>query len=416
MTKKDSTMSAANWFSIYLKPRILLIVILGFASGLPRALSASTLGFWLTEAGISKTSIGLFSVIAIPYTLKFLWSPLVDGGRIPLLSRLLGQRRAWMLLTQTALIFSILALSMADPAIDAWRTAFFALLVAISSATQDIVIDAYRVEILRDEEQGPGAGSVVMGYRFGMLASGAGALSLAQHYSWQTSYEVMALLIGVCIMVVLLFAREPQKTEENIIPKSAGQWMEEYILHPFKDFMQRSHWVALLLFIVFYKFSDAFIGMMTPSFLSETGFTKDQVAAVAKLFGFVAAIVGSLAGGAMVVRLGLLRTLWAWARQLLSCLSAACAAANSPPRNMRCSVRLRRLAARGSLRPQAGLPRRSAGLHFLWSLLHLLSPAFFCCAGCRRGTLSLPKVRIRRLKYPRRRAKVRDAGDRHLIF
>ncbi|MFW0777731.1 MAG: AmpG family muropeptide MFS transporter [Rickettsiales bacterium] len=298
---------------LYLKPKMLAILCLGFASGLPLALTASTLSVWLAEAGVSKSAIGLFAAVATPYAFKFLWSPLVDGFRVPILCRLLGRRRGWLFATQLFLIAALLALGFADPAIDPWVTALAALMVAIGSATQDIVIDAYRVEILKPEEQGAGAASVVLGYRFGMIASSAGALFLAGAVGWTMTYFTMGLLLLIG-MAAAMWIGEPEgsteKTAEQKERSSAIRWLREHVIAPFADFMKREQWLAILLFILLYKLADAFIGIMTNPFLLEVGFSKEQIAAVVKLYGLFATIIGTFIGGALVYRLGIMRSLW----------------------------------------------------------------------------------------------------------
>ena len=300
--------AASNWLSVYGHRRILVILLLGFSSGLPLALTGSTLSIWLSEAEISKASIGLFAAIATPYALKFLWSPLMDGVRLPVLTASLGRRRAWLLTTQIALVIAIMLLAFASPHVDPWRTALFALIVAIASASQDIVIDAYRVESLPPEEQGAGAGASVLGYRLGMIASAAGALFAAQAYGWQASYFIMSSLMLVGILTTLFCSEPPASAELEKAPRKA--WLREYIIEPFTDFMTHKHWLALLLFIMLYKFSDAFMGVMTNPFLIEIGFTKVQIGTVVKLFGLWATIAGSVAGGIVVYRLGIVRSLW----------------------------------------------------------------------------------------------------------
>ncbi len=195
-------MTKERWKSaiaVYTDRRILVILFLGFSSGLPLALTGQTLSLWLREEGLSLTSIGLFINVTTPYALKFLWAPLVDKMPIPVLSRLLGRRRGWMILTQTCLIVSILGLSLTNPSTQIGLTALFAFLIAFSSASQDIVIDAFRVETCDEKNMAAGAASVVFGYRIGMLVSGAGALYLAEFQGWQISYEIMAgcILVGV---------------------------------------------------------------------------------------------------------------------------------------------------------------------------------------------------------------------------
>jgi MFS transporter, PAT family, beta-lactamase induction signal transducer AmpG len=299
-----------DWIAVYLQPRILAILALGFASGLPLALTASTLGVWLTEAGISKSAIGLFAAIGTPYALKFLWAPLIDATAFPVLTRLFGRRRGWMFATQIALIASLMLLGLADPAATPWATALLALLVAICSATQDIVIDAYRVELLTPEQQGAGAATVVLGYRLGMIASSAGALYLATYFGWQVTYWCMGGLIGIGMLAALL-AGEPQTGEKIPAQKrNFNQWIREAVIAPFADFIERPQWHLILLFILLYKLADAFMGVMTNPFLIEIGFTKEEIASVVKLYGLIATIVGSFVGGAMVANWGTTRTLW----------------------------------------------------------------------------------------------------------
>jgi PAT family beta-lactamase induction signal transducer AmpG len=300
-----------QFFSLYTQPKMVALLCLGFASGLPLALTASTLTAWLAESGVDKTSIGLFASVATPYALKFLWAPLVDGLQLPFFSRL-GRRRGWLIATQLALIISILGLGMANPAINPWLTGLAAFIVAFFSATQDIVADAYRVELLPVEEQGAGAASFVLGYRFGMIASTAGALYLATYTSWSVTYFIMGALLIIGIATVLITG-EPQanrKLKEDAQKKSVNEWLSANVIAPFADFMQRSQWLSILLFILLYKLADAFMGGMTNPFLLEIGFEKTQIASVVKVYGLIATIVGSFVGGAMIVRLGILRTLW----------------------------------------------------------------------------------------------------------
>ena len=297
--------------TVYRQPKILAILALGIFSGLPLALTASTLGAWLTEAHIDKTTIGLFAAVTTPYALKFLWSPLIDGTSFPILSRLFGRRSGWLMATQIALIITIAMLGLADPSISPWTTALCALFVAIASASQDIVIDAYRVELLHQEQQGAGAAAIVLGYRLGMIISAAGALYLASIMSWQATYLIMAAIMGLGILVVLAAGEPPMGQQPPpTYHGSAIQWVRDTVIAPFADFMTRPHWLAILLFILLYKLGDAFMGVMTNPFLLEIGFEKQQIATVVKLYGVIATILGSFIGGAMVYRLGTARTLW----------------------------------------------------------------------------------------------------------
>lgn len=294
----------------YFHSRFLIVLLLGFASGLPLALTASTLTAWLSEAGVTKTSIGLFAAVATPYSLKFLWAPFMDAVRFPLLCDMFGRRRGWILATQIALILSIIGLGFANPAINPWLTALAALIVAFCSASQDIVIDAYRVEILSKEQQGMGAAMVQYGYRFGMLASGAGALALADHISWFATYMAMAVVM-VMGMLIILFSPEPEASAEMALVKNRtfAQWLQDALLAPFADFMTHRHWILILLFIMLYKMGDAFLGIMTNPFLLEIGFTKTEIAAVVKLYGLVATLIGVFVGGVLTYRWGTVKTL-----------------------------------------------------------------------------------------------------------
>ncbi len=304
--------------ALYTNPRVLAVLFLGIASGLPLALVLSTLSVWLTEEGVSRTAIGFFAVVTTPYALKFLWSPLIDQLPLPFLTKLLGRRRGWMIFTQICLAASLVGLGLSHPAANPLYTAILAFLVAISSASQDIVIDAYRVEILEDEQQGAGAAMIVFGYRVGMLISGAGALFLAQYYGWFITYAVMAMFVGVGVVTVML-AGEPETglPEAPILaPQTRAlfvrieEWFVRAVINPFTDFMKRQGWVVILLFILLYKLGDAFAGIMTNPFLIETGFSKVEIATVVKTFGFVALMLGSFIGGAMVSKLGMIKSLW----------------------------------------------------------------------------------------------------------
>lgn len=289
-------------------PRFLLIGLLGFFSGLPLALTAGTLTAWLADAQVDRAAIGLFAAIATPYAFKFLWSPLMDGMSLPFLTRLLGRRRGWLLLTQTLLSLAIAAMGLTNPEINPWLTALMGIAVAALSATQDIVIDAYRVELLAPEEQGTGAAWVTFGYRIGMLVSGAGALAAADQLGWQATYFLMAAIMASSMLLTLI-APSPHTTAEKPATHTIAEFLRDYVIAPMRDFMTRRHWLAVLLFVVLYKLGDAFMGTMFNPFLLDIGFTKTQIAAVVKLYGLIATILGTFAGGWLVARIGTFRTL-----------------------------------------------------------------------------------------------------------
>ncbi len=302
---------ALTAFALYTRPRMLTILALGFSSGLPRALCAWTLAIWLARINIDIKSISLFAAVSLPYNLKFLLAPLVDGLRLPILSKWLGHRRSWLLTTQIALFFAIIMLAISDPLSNIWLTAVVALLVAFFSASQDIVVDAYRVEIMPSEQQGMGAAVAVLGYRLGMIASGAGALFIAKSVDWIFAYQAMALLMIIGIIATICCATPP--TESSYVyqkPKSLKQWINEYVIEPFTDFMKREYWFVIILFIVLYKLSDAFMGAMTGVFYVKIGFDEETIATIVKIYGVIASIIGSIIGGVIVVRLGIIRSLW----------------------------------------------------------------------------------------------------------
>lgn len=296
---------------MYADRRVLLILPLGIASGLPLLLTFSTLSAWLATAGVSRSAIGAFALVGTPYAFKFLWSPLIDRLPPPLP---LGRRRGWGITIQLALIAAIFALGYCDPKRDLRMIGVLAVLVAFLSASQDIVIDAYRVELLGQEQQGPGAGMVQTGYRIGMLIAGAGALMIAARASWFAAYASMAALIGVAMLVFLLAPEPPVRVE---LATSSGssrwdafrQWLTTAVTGPFADFMRRPLWVVILIFVLGYKLGEAMAGVMAMPLYISLGFSLEQIAAVSKLIGFFATIIGALAGGVVTARLGVIRAL-----------------------------------------------------------------------------------------------------------
>jgi len=304
-------------FGVYLDRRMLALFFLGFSSGLPRLLVSSTLSFWLSKEGLSIKTVGLFASTALPYNVKFLWAPLVDRFRLPFLADWLGLRRAWMVLSQVGLVGAIVALSKVDVGAEPLLTAQLAILVAVFSATQDIVIDAFRIEILKDEEQGAGAAMAVFGYRISMLVASAGALYLVAAFgSWSTAYLIMALFMSVGLVTTLLL-KEPEIEREQVRAQSSalGTLKEHFklgVFNPFADFLKRDGAFLVILFVVFFKFGEAMLGTMVNPFLYKSGlnFSETEIADISKTFGTVATILGIFAGGAAVRRLGLLRSLW----------------------------------------------------------------------------------------------------------
>jgi len=290
--------------AVYTDRRILLIAFMGFSSGLPLLLTLSTLSYWLAKLGVSKTSIGLFALVGTPYSFKFLWAPFLDQIRPPFL----GRRRGWALIIQLALALAILAMGMTDPALDPWWTALAVLVVAFLSASQDIVIDAYRIEILPEALQGAGAAATQVGYRFGLLAAGAGAVALADFVAWHWVFAGLALLMAVG-MATMLLAPEPAMPAA-IQRQSLARRLEMGVIEPFLDFLGRRGWLVILLFVLLYKFGEAVSGTMATPFYVELGFTGVEIAEITKIFGIVASLAGTLAGGLMVARVGIMRALF----------------------------------------------------------------------------------------------------------
>lgn len=279
--------------------RMLVALLMGFSSGMPLLLTGSVLQAWMKQDGVDLSVIGLFALVGLPYTLKFLWAPLLDRFTLPWL----GRRRGWLLLAQLALTASIAWLGLNNPAESPWLLAFVAFLVTFFSASQDIVIDAYRREDLTEEELGLGSSLYVNGYRLGMLLAGSGGLILADFFSFRTVYLLLAatMLVGI---VTTLLAREPKVAE------GSPATIREAVVQPFIDYFSRPEAMLILLFVLFYKIGDSMAQAMTTPFYLDVGFSTGEIGAVAKLFGFWATVIGGLIGGVMILRMGIYRSLW----------------------------------------------------------------------------------------------------------
>ena len=287
---------------------MLAILVMGFASGLPLALTGATLAVWMRQDGLSLTAIGLFALVGLAYNVKFLWAPLLDQVRLPWLGSRMGRRRSWTLFVQAALFAAILVLAGSDPAGAPLATAIAAVTVAFLSASQDVVIDAFRVELLDEREQGAGAAATQVGYRLGMVASGAGALYLAEFFGWAVAYSGMALLL-LPAMAVVWATPEPSVSPGRAGAQAPAQWLRAAFLDPLVDLARRAHWVPILVFILLFKLGDALAGVMTSAFYVDMGVSQIEIANVSKVFGVAATIAGVLAGGAIVYRLGVMRAL-----------------------------------------------------------------------------------------------------------
>jgi PAT family beta-lactamase induction signal transducer AmpG len=315
--------SFLNAVTIYLRPRVLVVLFLGFSSGLPLALSGTTLQAWMKTSNVDIRTIGLFAAVGIPYSIKFLWAPLTDAFDVPFVSPWLGRRRGWLILSQLLLIVAVVFLAFCDPAAPGF-IALAALMVATASATQDIVVDAFRVESLPEDEQAAGMASYVAAYRVGMLVSGAGALVLvdqlqAAGYSiataWTGTYLAMAALVTIGI-ITTVFAREPSVSAKAEV-EHARERRENPLgravktaVNAFVDFLSHDMAVVILAFVALFKLADALSSSMNTPFFLQIGFSLGEIAAISKGIGFAAMLLGGFAGGAVARALPLGRSLW----------------------------------------------------------------------------------------------------------
>ncbi len=302
MQQLPSNSTTHSWLStlkLFTNRRLLIIFLLGFASGLPLLLIGSTLQAWYTEAGINIVTIGALTLIGIPYTWKFVWSPLMDR----FVPAFLGRRRGWLLITQVILFLLIGMMAFMQPGLSPMLLAITALIVAFMSASQDIAINAYQTDILLSHERGPGSAMYVGGYRLAMYVTGGLALIMAQFMGWHLTYMLMAGLMFIGILATLL-APEPQYNQKP--PNTLGA----AVIEPFREFLSRKHAIAILIFIVIYKLSYAFILTMTPTFLlRDLGFSLADVGTVNKIVGISATILGVFIGGSLTARFGIFRAL-----------------------------------------------------------------------------------------------------------
>ena len=326
-----STPAKPSWrdaWHVYLEPASWRMLFLGFSAGLPLLLVLGTLSFRLREAGIDRSTIGFLSWVGLVYGFKWMWAPLVDRLPLPLLTKLLGRRRSWLMFAQCLVIVGLVGMGWCDPQSNLEPVVWFALLVAFGSATQDIALDAFRIESADTQHQAALAATYQTGYRLAMIWAGAGVLwvaarassvvpaapadvvaSVYQHLAWQTAYWVMAASMGVGLLTVL-FSSEPLAIE---LPpaRNAKEWLQSALVEPFADFIRRYQWqaVIILLLIAIYRISDVVMGIMANPFYVDMGYTKDEVAAVSKVFGVIMTLVGAFIGGVLSMRLGVMRIL-----------------------------------------------------------------------------------------------------------
>ena len=295
------------------------MLFLGFSAGLPLLLILGTLSFWLREAGIDRSTIGYLTWVGLIYAFKWMWAPLVDRLQIPLLTRLFGRRRSWLLFAQALIILGLVGMSTLDPKLALNSVVWCALLVAFGSATQDIALDAFRIESANSDHQAALAATYQTGYRLALIWAGAGVLWLAARAetgggydasAWQFAYLCMAASIGIGVITTLL-SKEPVKYELAKV-RSAKAWLYQTLIEPFAEFITRYRWHAVLILslIAVYRISDVVMGIMANPFYVDMGYTKDEVAAVSKVFGVVMTLVGAFVGGVLTLRFGVLRILF----------------------------------------------------------------------------------------------------------
>jgi len=315
--------------AVYREPPVIRMLFLGFSAGLPLLLVFGTLSFWLREAGVDRTTIGFVSWVALAYAFKWAWAPLVDRMPLPWLTARLGRRRSWLLASQLAVAAGLVGMAHTDPALRLQLLVVFALVTAFASATQDIALDAYRIESATVEKQAALAAAYQTGYRLAMIWAGAGALAVAARFDpseadyqvapWTIAYLVMAASMAVGIVTTLL-APEPDVAvpplpREGPVLQRIGSWLQGAMISPFADFLRRYRWHAVLLLalIASYRMSDVVMGVMANPFYRDMGFSKDEVAAVSKVYGVVMTLAGAFIGGVLSLRFGVARTLFAGA-------------------------------------------------------------------------------------------------------
>ena len=345
LNKKIISLRSA--YAVYFDPKVMTLLFFGFASGLPFMLVFSSLSFWLREAQVERAAIGFFSWVGLSYAFKWIWAPFIDRCSLPLLSHWFGRRRGWLLLSQCFIIVFLVCMSCTDPAVDLWYMAVFALGLAFSSATQDIVIDAYRIESAPDKLQAAMAATYQIGYRIAMIVSGAGVLAIAAFagsntdynlHGWKVAYLCMAAVFVIGIITTFVVSEPKIGSLQRPLEARAAHWLNHYdhlptmvkrpvawlygvVLCPFIDFFSRHRWHALLLLLLVgtYRISDIVMGVMANPFYHDIGFSKEQIASIIKVYGVIMTLVGASIGGILINRFGVMKILFVGA--LLSCLS-----------------------------------------------------------------------------------------------
>lgn len=327
------TSTSGRWaqsLGVYANPRVRAMLFLGFSSGLPFALVLTTLSAWLRQSGINRATIGTFSLVGLAYSLKYFWAPIVDRLPIPILGRL-GRRRSWMLLAQACIVIGLVMMATTDPVADVARMAMLAVFTAFASSTQDIAVDAYRIEAAEEKDQGGMAAAYQIGYQVALICAGAGALTAAAGYGWMTSYLIMAACAFIGIITTFVIAEPSARVDRAALPPEplverfeqyAAQWPQAprklvawlvgAVVCPFADFFQRKGMkigLPILLLIITFRFNYTTMGVAANPFYIDMGFTLKEIALVSKVYGVIMTMVGAVLAGVLVRRIGLLRTM-----------------------------------------------------------------------------------------------------------
>ncbi|GBU10076.1 muropeptide transporter [Gammaproteobacteria bacterium] len=303
-------------FRPYFTRSIIVIFVLGFAAGLPILMTLSTLTYWLSKFEVTKANIGLLALTGLPYTFKFLWAPFLDHFNIPLLSRL-GRRRGWLILLQSIIIAVFLSLSLLNPKDHIYLIAILIFTLSLASSSQDVIIDAYRIDSLEADQQAFGVSSYLMGYRLAMLIVGVGVLALSDFIDWAYIFIFLAGLMLFSLLFCLMLANQESNNKHDKEIKNANKeslniqaHFKQMILDPFKDFLKRNQALLLIAFILVFKLPDVISGVMATPFYTEMQFTGTQIGAVTKIYGVLATITGAVLGATLVKMIGLYRALW----------------------------------------------------------------------------------------------------------
>ena len=288
---------------------LLIFLPVGFFSGLPLLLTSATLGTWLADIGINKTTIGIFALVGLPYAFKFLWAPILDASIFGYLSKKLGRRRSWIIVMEVLIFFNILLMAFSDPLNNTLNLAILAFTLSFFSASHDVAIDAWRIEIHKKSQLGLGAAMYVTGYRIALLVAGAGALVIADLYSWKLAFISLASLFPLGILIVGFCNIKENTFNEYKEKNSYKSILRDRVIEPFLDFMRKNNWVLILVFIALFKWGDALLGVLSQPFMLEIGFTKSEIAAVSKVYGLVATLLGLFIGGIIISRLGIIKSL-----------------------------------------------------------------------------------------------------------